>query len=134
MSIPNAPFIFNASVPSGGGGATPVFILVNGTAVSSVVLDGTTALPVSQPNKITTEFNFIKSDGGPVTMTANPQVDACTVVGKTIVITGTSDTDTVMFVDGNGLLLNGNWTAKNGSMITIYWDGTMYREASRNDI
>lgn len=67
-------------------------------------------------------------------MSANPQIDPSTVVGKTIIMTGTSNTNTVTFVSGNGLILNGSWTAKNGSMLSVYFDGINYREASRNDI
>lgn len=134
MSFPNAPFVFNASVPSGGSGAVPVYVTVIGTAAAPQIVSPAVALQVALPTFITTEFNFIASSGGAVVMSANPQIDPSTVVGKTIIMTGTSNTNTVTFVSGNGLILNGSWTAKNGSMLSVYFDGINYREASRNDI
>jgi hypothetical protein len=131
--FPNAPFVFNA-LGSGGGGAAPVLLAVHGTTAAPVLLDGSTALVVTTPTALTTELNFIASSGGALIMSANPQIDASTEVGKTIIMTGISDVDTITFVPTSTLRINGNWTARSGSMISVYWDGSAYREASRNDI
>ena len=50
-------------------------------------------------------YTVIASTGGAVTLTSDPQIEAGTV-GDIIEIWGSSDTNTITLIDGNGLKLN----------------------------
>ncbi len=80
------------------------------------------------------ELQFVKSNSGAVTVTANPQIDAGGWVGQELVLAGTNSTDTLALADGNGLSLNGGCVLKANSRISLVWDGTVWGEVSRNDI
>lgn len=80
------------------------------------------------------ELQFVKSNSGAVTVTANPQIDAGTEVGQELILQGTSDTDTLTISDGTGLSLNGACVLKANSRIQLVWDSTVWGEVSRNDI
>lgn len=79
------------------------------------------------------EYQFIVGNGGPVTVTANPQITAGEVVGQELLLQGTSDANTVTIDTGTGLNLNGPCTLRDGSVIHLVWDGTLWSEVSRND-
>jgi hypothetical protein len=74
---------------------------------------------------------IIASAGGEQNITANPQVEAHTVVGAKLRLVGTSDTDYIVLKDGNGLSLNGPWSAFNRSSIDLWWNGNVWTELSR---
>lgn len=76
-------------------------------------------------------YNFIVGSGGPVTVTANPQISAATNVGQVLVLIAKSATNTVTISDGNGLSLNGAWVGGLNSVITLVWDGSNWIEESR---
>jgi hypothetical protein len=80
------------------------------------------------------EYQFVESNGGAVTVTANPQIDAGDWVGQELILQGVSDTNTLSIADGNGLSLNGGCVLKASSRIYLVWDGTAWGEVSRNDI
>jgi hypothetical protein len=80
------------------------------------------------------ELQFVKSNSGAVTVTANPQIEAGTLVGQELILQGTSDTDTLTISNGTGLILNGACTLRAGSRIYLVWDSTVWGEVSRNDI
>ena len=67
-------------------------------------------------------------------ISANPQIEAHTVVGARMTIWGTSDTDVYELSTGNGLLLNGNWQSNSGSNLRLMWNGTVWAEEGRNSI
>lgn len=75
--------------------------------------------------------NYIQGSGGPVTVSANPQITAGTVDGQRLVLIGRSATNTVTLADGTGLSLNGAWVGGLDSMIALRWDGTNWAEISR---
>lgn len=80
------------------------------------------------------EFQFVEGNGGPVTVSANPQVEAGSLVGQELVLKGTDDTNTVTIANGTGLELNGPCVLREGSSMWLVWDGTVWGEVSRNDI
>lgn len=80
------------------------------------------------------EIQFVKSNSGAVTVTANPQIEAGAQVGQELILCGTSDSDSLTIADGTGLSLNGDCILKNTSRIALVWDGTVWGEVSRNDI
>lgn len=75
--------------------------------------------------------NYIEGSGGAVTVTANPQVAAGTVVGQTLLLIGRSAANTVTLANGTGLSLNGNITLTDDDNLYLYWDGSAWSEISR---
>ncbi len=75
--------------------------------------------------------HYIEGDGGPVTVTANPQIAAGTQVGQTLLLIGRSDTNTVTLANGTGLSLNGGITLGEDETIYLYWDNVNWSEFSR---
>ncbi len=64
-------------------------------------------------------------------ITANPQISAGTDVGQELIIVGRDDAKAVIFDDGTGLDLNGQWTAESSKALGLYWDGTNWAEMFR---
>lgn len=77
------------------------------------------------------EVQFVVGNGGPVAVTADPQISAGSVVGQELRLVGTDNTNTVTLADGTGLSLNGAWVAANHSVLNLMWDGTVWLETSR---
>jgi hypothetical protein len=66
---------------------------------------------------------FLKSNGGAVDMSVNPQIAAGTKNGQKLQLIFTSATDTVLLEDGNGLkLLNGKRRSTLGTALEFTWD------------
>lgn len=86
------------------------------------------------PSGFAMEIFFVSSDGGAVTSTASPQINPGTDTGQMVRLVGDSDTDTITFVDGLGLVLNGNATLAANSTLDLMWNGTNWIEVARNDI
>jgi hypothetical protein len=78
-----------------------------------------------------TNVAFVAGSGGPVDITASPQVAAGTSVGQKLTVIGTSDTNTLKLDDGTGLSLNGSMVLGNHSVIDLIWDGSVWVEESR---
>lgn len=75
---------------------------------------------------------FIQGFGGAVDIAKNPQISAGTDVGQEIQLICRSNTNTVLFEDGNGLDLNGSpYECGDGDGIKFVWDGTNWWEESR---
>lgn len=124
----------NISIIHGSGSVT-----ISSTAASSPAINGSRASPtlitavagLAFAGTNYTNYWFIAGNGGPVTVTANPQIAAGTNVGQLLTIIGRSATDTVTFQDGTGLSMNGAFKAALDSSITLLWDGTNWTELSR---
>lgn len=66
---------------------------------------------------------YLKSNSGAVDMSANPQIAAGTADGQELELQFTSDTDTVLLEDGNGLAMpNGNVRSLQGTVLRFNWD------------
>lgn len=72
---------------------------------------------------------FLSGNSGPVTITANPKISAGSSVGQELVLVGGADAITIN--DGTGVSLNGNIVLASGNVLSLYWDGTNWQEASR---
>lgn len=72
-----------------------------------------------------------KSAGGAVQITANPQISPGATVGQELVIQGVSDTDYIIFEDGNGLILNGELRLTTHISALVIWNGVTWKEQSR---
>jgi hypothetical protein len=106
----------------------PVYPTVSGTPASPVVI-GVAGITNSSDGA---EVMYLESDGGQVTVTADPQISAGAQAGAQMTLVGTSDTDTVVLTDGMGLILNGSIELDNGKVIGLTYDGTNWREVYRN--
>lgn len=130
--------ISTSGVPSS---AQPAFTDISGTnSVAQVnTVSGTGAAPgsitaaggITAAAAIPFQTQFIQGSAGAVTITANPQVSAGTVVGQIMYLIGGSDTNTVTFSDGTGVSLNGSATLYNHSALALVWDGTVWTELYR---
>jgi len=82
----------------------------------------------------TTYFMLVVGSGGPVNITADPQIIAGTN-GAVLTLKGTSDTNTVQLDDGTGLLLFSGLSMilKNTDVITLVYTSAdaLWREVSR---
>lgn len=119
-----------------------VFVFIGTFSGSSVFVTGSEATPfavnpvVSLPIAVgkASQLIIMQGSGGPVDITANPQIVAGTVVGQLLRLYCVSNVNTVKLDDGTGLTMNGSYTMKNGSMIEFIWSGSVWLEESRNDI
>lgn len=136
---------FNALAPDQSGNAG-MYLTTDGTiaswgsiAASAPSLDGSRASPTSVAAAVGVVFSgsayenyyFVQGLAGAVTVTANPQIAAGTLVGQRLVIIGRSATNTVTLSDGNGLSLNGPLVLGLDSIATLVWDGVAWTEANR---
>lgn len=80
---------------------------------------------------------YLKGDSGAVDMSANPQIAAGTRDGQFLHLVFTSDTDTVLLENGNGLHMpQGPIRSKAGTHITFHWDNgsSLWRQSYWNGI
>lgn len=80
------------------------------------------------------QFWFVKSNGGALVITSNPQILSGAFVGQEIILMGVDSTDYPILNGGNGLLLNGNCALKNKTTLSLIWDGSVWVETARNDL
>ena len=122
----------------------PVNASVTNSAIFAATLtqiQGTTGSPVliatsgiSILSNVVRQIQYIAGNGGPVTVTSNPQIQAGTINGQELELVGTDSTNTVTLSDGNGLKLNGNITVGQYTSIKLVWDGSIWREQIRNGL
>lgn len=80
------------------------------------------------------QMQFVQGSGGAVDITATPQISAGSRVGQELCLVGCDDTDTLLLENGTGLILDGECLLAADSEIILRWDGTNWREGSRNGI
>jgi hypothetical protein len=61
------------------------------------------------------------TSAAPITMTSNPQI-AVGVDNQILILAGTSNTNTIELVDGNGLALNGNCVLGLNDTLMLFYD------------
>ena len=113
-----------AAAGGGGGAYTP-----DGTRAAPNNVVGATGIAHNDDQRM---MFFAQGSGGPVTVTANPQIAAGSVVGQEIIVIGRSDTNTIRMTNGNGLELNGAVNLAAAEALSLIWDGTVWTETSRN--
>lgn len=91
------------------------------TAVGGIVFSG-----AQMQSKV-----YVAGSGGPVNVTATPQITAGTQDAQILVIQSTNAVNTVQLNDGNGLALNGPWIGGLNSVIMLTWDTVNWVEISR---
>lgn len=132
--------ISTSGVPSA---AQPAFTDVSGTV--SVAQMNTVTGSTGSPTAVTAaggitavaavpfQTQFVQGSGGAVTVTANPQIAAGSVVGQIYWVIATSDTNTVTIADGTGLSLNGSFIMRANSALQLMWNGSVWSELTRRD-
>lgn len=116
----------SSAAPSTIGGVIPAVTGTRAAPISIVAVTGVV------PAGYAEEWIFVQGSGGAVTVSANPQITAGTIVGQKIRLIGRDDTNTVTLADGTGMLLNGPVTLGAGSVIDLGWDGTNWFESGRS--
>lgn len=78
-------------------------------------------------------IQYLKTSGGPVVVTANPQISAGTLDGQELYLAGTSATNYPILANGNGLSLNGPIDLTDNSGIILIWKSStsLWIEMSR---
>lgn len=117
--------------------ATPITGAPSGAGDYDVVY-GTEAspFPISAAGGITpTAFKrqlwFVQSDGGAITISANPQIAAGSMIGQKVTLMGASAVNTITITNGFGVTSNGAVTLVDDNAITYIWTGTVWRELAR---
>lgn len=146
----------NISIPGGvatslpaGGSALQVLSKINGTDFNtqwqSIVQGGNSSSPVAitasggiafTGNSFLTIW-YVKSNGGAVTVTANPQIAAGSFDGQELKVVQMDATNTLQFSNGNGLALSGGSALildQVRKMAVFHWDviGSLWVEQSRS--
>lgn len=108
------------------------------TAASGFQVTGTRAAPVNvtaaggiTPGGYKRELQFIWGSPAGVTISANPQIAAGTIVGQELLLIGCDDTRSVTIANGTGTLQNGDALLKDGDTICYIWNGTAWMELYR---
>ncbi|UOF83068.1 tail fiber protein [Caudoviricetes sp.] len=104
--------------------------VTNSRASPGDVVAGTAIIPAG----VLDETIFVQGSGGAVTVSANPQIAVGTTVGDRLTLIGRSDTNTLTYANGTGLVLNGALVLRASSVVSFIWDGTNWVERSRNDV
>lgn len=73
----------------------------------------------------------VQGSGGPIDITANPQIAAGTA-GQLLILEGKSDTNTITLDNGNGLLIHGRAILGDDDIIVLYMGSTAWEEITRN--
>lgn len=101
-------------------------------AAPILVVAGTAIDPTIEVSK-DAYLVFVAGNGGPVDMSADPQIVAPGRAGITLQIVGTSDANTVKLDNGAGLNQNGPRTLKSKTSISyISIDANTWQEVSRD--
>ena len=72
----------------------------------------------------------ISGDGGAIDITANPQIAAGIIIGQVLVLQGISDSNTVLFETGTGLLMAASATLASDHILVFIWDGATWNQIS----
>lgn len=112
--------------PQGGGGSGG--FAVQGTPLSPLTISASGGVGVTSAQR---QLKYVTSLAGQTPVTANPQVQAGTVLGQELMLIGTSAVNSVVLSHGNGLDLNGTMILDNNSSILLVWNGSSWYETSR---
>ena len=110
-------------------------ISAGGLTVDGIVVFSPTELTITAAGGITPtrSEHGITGDGGPIDITADPQIAAGTS-GQILILEGRDDTNTVMIETGTGVHLHGRALMGNHDILTLRYDGVSseWTEVARN--
>lgn len=102
-----------------------------GTAAAPLTKDGSVAVPFNDPTH-QEEMTFLQGSGaGTTVMAVNPQIANGTAIGQRVYLVGCNDAQVLKFVNGNGLLLNGDCPLAQDDVLGLFWNGTKWCEMFR---
>lgn len=118
----------------GGGGSGDVDPTIYGACDDPLPVDVTGLLEADGhlDRESTDLFTFVEGDGGPINVTANPQIEDHDFIGAMLTIIGKSDTNTLTLEDGNGLKLNGTAVLGENDVLRLMWRGDIWIERRRS--
>jgi hypothetical protein len=119
----------NSSGSSGGSSGSGGFVAYGNATMPVSIIPSVGVESTSDQRAII----FTESNGGVVSVSANPQVSPATKVGQELRLVGTSDVNAIALSNGNGLLINGSVTLGNGVSIDLYWNGSVWAESDRSN-
>lgn len=97
--------------------------VIQGNSTSPKLLTAGTALTFTARNPAVK--SYIAGSGGPVVVTANPQIQAGSREGQLLLLVGTDDTNTVTYSTGTGLLLDSATVVLgDDDQLWLSWDQT----------
>lgn len=119
-------------VGGSGGSSTPTQFGSTGSPRSVVIATGIVSGSSHMSTTESTQDVYVEgSVAGENDITANPQIQAHTIVGARMRVIG-AGSNAVVLEDGNGLSLRGPWYGNVGSTLDLYWNGTVWAESGRN--
>lgn len=113
------------SAVGGGSGTGALNVLGTPTPLAITAGGGITATTDQRA------LQYVTTTGGPVNVTAVPQISGGVTVGQELYLQGTSATNYPILANGNGLSLNGPIDLQNNSGLILVWNGTVWSEISR---
>lgn len=120
----------NINLAVSGGNLTATFIYtINGTSGAPSLITAVGGISFSGSQFFTK--SYIAGNGGPIVVSASPQIAAGSVDGQQLMLQSKDATNTVELQDGNGLAMNGPWIGGLNSVISFTWDGALWVEISR---
>lgn len=103
-------------------------LTATGSQTSPVTISAAGGItPTSDPRQIL----YAVSSSGAVSVTANPQIAAGTVVGQELILYGGSSSNYIILANGNGLSLNGPINLTDNAALFLVWGGVTWSELSR---
>lgn len=106
------------------------WLYVHGSFIDPVLI-GVDGIHITQSPR---EIQYVAGNGGPIDVTADPQIDPGIFIGQELILEGTDDNAMVTLHNGRGLLLNGAVSLVDGATIYLIWNGTLWVEVLRNDV
>lgn len=96
--------------------------LVTGTSAAPVGI--TAGGGVSMTAVAQDEVIYVEGSGGAVDITVNPQIAAGAFDGQCLWLIGTSDTNTLLFEDGNGIEMDGTILLSANTVLALIWNNS----------
>lgn len=110
--------------------------MVFGTRGSPELITAAVGINATATNMSATSIDqviFVEGNGGPVNITATPQIQAGSIVGQRMQLVGRDNTNTVQINNVSGSVeLNGNCILGLSDVLSLLFDGTAWVETSRS--
>jgi hypothetical protein len=113
-------------VVGGAGGGGGVAVVGTRASPTAIVAGTGFAAPASSKDVLV----YAEGSGGPVTLSASPQIAAGVRDGQEYCIRGRTSANSITMVDGNGLNLNGPKTLNADDELCLKWDTSQWVETN----
>ena len=131
--VETAPGEVEITIQGGGGGEADGPLVFGECAVPlDIPVSGLSVADDNMSQESMNQLIFVQGDGGPIDITANPQIGKHVFIGAMLTIVGRSNTNTLTLQDGDGLVLNGTAVLGLADVIRLMWNGSLWVERRRN--